>query len=221
MEYERPGYIFNVYSHKYVKIGSRVYNKLLRDGIFNANNTPKPNNVVYEAENKEEAKKVRERIKLKEPDKTLKVVDNKIIKINKKLTNNEYNDKIISASARVLKRMKDNKDEIDNNNIDEYIRKQIYREIVLSDNNIIAPNINNKNKRNARQIKHYTSKARTTNINNDNRLYHIDHNEDFRYDNEDTAEISEEDLTTRQPINNIKKSGSKRFKIKYASETDN
>jgi hypothetical protein len=109
---------------------------LEKEGIINGANTNKKKNIVYEGENKEEAIKAKKNIKNLDPNKNLKVVNNKVVTINKRINKNDYRDKLINASVGVVKKLCKN-DEVNNlsdRELSSYLTSEIYKELVIGRN---------------------------------------------------------------------------------------
>jgi hypothetical protein len=130
-------YVINPYSGHYIKVNGKLYNRLLHEGIL-SDKTNRPNNVVYEGKDKTDVINIRKNLKCNEPGKTLKIRDNKIMKINKRLTSRDYRDKVVTASARIMRDKINNNDEelkkLSQTKQEDYIKSLLYKELVLNSN---------------------------------------------------------------------------------------
>ena len=128
----KQDYVLNPYTGRMISVGSKIYRRLESESLIKGP-VKKNANILYEASTKEEARRVKSNLQNDDKTKYLKIRDNKVVKVNKRLSSNEYRDKIVDASARVLKRIsKDEKlQSIPENNMNTYLRQQIYKEIVL------------------------------------------------------------------------------------------
>jgi len=128
----KPGYVLNPYTGRMISVGSKVYRRLESESLIKGP-IKKNSNIMYEATSKDEARKIKSNLKNDDKTKYLKVRDNKVIKVNKRLSSNDYRDKIVDASARVLKRVSrdSNMASIPDESMNNYLKQQIYKEIVL------------------------------------------------------------------------------------------
>ena len=133
---DKPGYVINPYSGRYIKINSKLYNTLLHEGILK-DRTKKKSNIVYENNDKSvDIKTIRKSMKSNDPNKTLKIQGDNIIKINKRLSGKDYRERVIDASINLINnKLKNNTNflEMDKKNQEQYLKSQIYKEMVLRD----------------------------------------------------------------------------------------
>jgi hypothetical protein len=130
---EKPNHVLNPITGRYISVNSKNYNRLITHGILKDKNI-KASNIVYQGESKEDAVKTRKNLKSNNPTKTLKVENNKIVQINKRLSGQEYRDKIVSASARIIKKVKDDEElmKLPLQQLENVLKQKIYNEMVLN-----------------------------------------------------------------------------------------
>lgn len=126
--------VVNPFSGRLISVKSRTFNNLERNGLLNVkqNTNGKQENVVYEGTTKEEAQKIKKQLKNTEPNKSLVVRDNNIVKINKRATKNDYRERVVDAAAKVLLRIKDIDVKDPNTSVDR-LKNEIYKHIVIGD----------------------------------------------------------------------------------------
>ncbi len=102
-------YITNPRTGRPVKVGSNTWKKLVRENTIEGEDMP--DNALYEAESKEEAriaKKIMQKNKQVPKNKTLAVKGNKVVKRAKRLTQAELTKQINKCASRVFKREQEN-----------------------------------------------------------------------------------------------------------------
>lgn len=103
-------FILNPKTNRMIKIGSRVYNKLVTEGVLKINNEiKKDNNILFELEeikydeNKEEIfKNKKEELKKEYNNNEIVEKDEKLIKRNKKLNRVDFIEQLTSIIYKVL-----------------------------------------------------------------------------------------------------------------------
>lgn len=137
-------HILNPYSGRYIKVGSKIYNRLESEGIINGGITPKDNN-IYNCTDKEEAQKTRDmmnKMNMKPPNKVLKVNKNKIMMVNKTINRNDYRKKLVQSASEILSSAQKNTEvsKLAEKDLIKYFEKEMYKKLVLgSDHEPIAP----------------------------------------------------------------------------------
>ena len=92
---ELDGYIINPKTNRLIKIGSKLYNKLVVDGFLTLNKENHKDKVVFELEKDSNIKEIKNKLKEENNDKNITfalgkgVYKNKIVKINKKKNKKE------------------------------------------------------------------------------------------------------------------------------------
>ena len=129
---EKPNHVLNPITGRYISVNSKNYNRLITHGILK--DKVKSSNIVYQGETKADAVNIRKHMKSNNENKTLKVESNKIVEINKRLTGQEYRDKIVSASARIIKKLKDDDtiNQLTDKQLEGVLKQKIYNEMVLN-----------------------------------------------------------------------------------------
>lgn len=130
---DKTNHVLNPITGRYISVNSKNYNRLITHGILKDKNV-KTSNIVYQGDTKEDAVKTRKNLKSNNPTKTLKVENNKIVQINKRLSGQEYRDKIVSASARIIKKVKDDEElsKLPQQQLENVLKQKIYNEMVLN-----------------------------------------------------------------------------------------
>jgi len=129
---EKPNHVLNPITGRFIRVDSKNYNRLITHGILK--NKSVASNIVYQGDSKEDAVKTRKNLKSNNPTKTLKVENNKIVQINRRLSGQEYRDKIVSASARIIKKVKDDEElvKLPLQQLEDVLKQKIYNEMVLN-----------------------------------------------------------------------------------------
>lgn len=129
------GHILNPYSGRYVKIGSKVYNRLEREGIIKGGLKPK-SNVVYDCNDENEAHKAKDmmiKMNMKPDNKVLKVNKNKVVIVNKTINRNDYRKKLVKSASEILSNAQKNTEvsKLSDDDLVKFFEKEMYKKLMF------------------------------------------------------------------------------------------
>ena len=132
---DMSGHIISPLTNRPIKIGGVTWRRLVADGLVT---NQKPDNELYQADSREEAKVAVKIYKKKNKDSTRNVViardGKRIITARKRTTNKQVSENMGIASARVLKKIQSGElsmpDDATDEEVEQFVQQQVLNELM-------------------------------------------------------------------------------------------
>lgn len=130
----KSDFVVNPLTGRLISTNSKTYRMIENNNLLHAQRK-KPQSLVYEGSDNLEAMEQRKKIKNINPNCNLKVTQNKIVAINRKIPKTEYRNKIMTAGSNILKkslRSNSGLNEMTDDQMTEYFKTELYNELMGS-----------------------------------------------------------------------------------------